>query len=129
VAPPVVSSSGAAAGIGKVPNKGTADYQQLVNKENRIRNEISAGGNRGILGKVNSAEADFLGERFVGEGYSERAGPKGERILISKDGLRQYRSPTPKRTTKSKTGTQVNFQSRPSPEGKFPNNVHLDVEG
>jgi RHS repeat-associated protein len=115
-------------GGGKVPNKGSSRYEQLVNKENRISNETAAGGDRGIKGTVNPAEADFLGERFVGEGFTKRIGPKGERILISKNGLRQYRSPTPKTTTKTETGTQANFQSRSEPEGEWTSNVHLDIE-
>ena len=113
---------------GELPNKGTARYHQLVNKLNRIANELAAGSNQGIKGKVNHAEADFLGERFVGEGFSERPGPKGERILISANRLRRYRGPTPKNTSHSKTGTQGNFESKEPGSRKFENNVHLDVQ-
>lgn len=69
---------------GTVPNKGTDAYHQLINKENRIANEIAAGGNRGITGTFNRAEADFLGERFVGQNFTERAGANGERILTAR---------------------------------------------
>jgi hypothetical protein len=103
-------------------------FKQLVNKENRLANELAAGGNRGVAGTVNTAEANFLGERFVGEGFTERVGPHGERILISKDGLRQYRSPTSKLSEHATTGRQANFQSRSAAEGAWENNVHFHIE-
>jgi hypothetical protein len=120
--------SGAEVRTSGVPNKGTARYKQLVNKENRLANELAAGGDRGVAGTVNTAESNFLGERFVGEGFSERVGPHGERILISKNGLRQYRSPTSKLSEYATTGRQANFQSRSVAEGIWENNVHFNIE-
>jgi RHS repeat-associated protein len=107
----------------------------LKNKLKRIKNETAAGGNRGISGSVTPAEARKLGEAFVGPGFRETSTPTGTPILISSDGLRQFRGPAEKSGINpvtaepfSKTGTQVNFQSRPEPAGPFPSNVHLDVD-
>ena len=108
--------------------------KQRKNKIKRIKNQLSAGGNKGITGKVSVKEARILGETFVGPNYRE-VKSYGADLLISQDGLRQYRGPSAKSGINkntgepwSKTGTQVNFQSRDIPEGSWPNNVHLDVE-
>ncbi|EAA5947469.1 TPA: RHS repeat-associated core domain-containing protein, partial [Salmonella enterica] len=108
--------------------------QQFKNKLKRIRNQTAAGGNRGITGVVSQNDAFKLGEAFVGPNYKRVSG-YGSDLLISEDGLRQYRGPSPKRGRNpltgepwSKTGTQVNFQSRPVPEGPWSGNVHLDTE-
>jgi hypothetical protein len=97
-----------------------------------IGNQIAAGGNRGISGAVSETDAMKLGERFVGPGYKEMSAGKG---LISADGLRQFRVPSPKRGINpmtgepwSRTGVQVNFQSRFEAVGEWLNNVHLDVK-
>ncbi|WEE80221.1 hypothetical protein LZ683_13130 [Comamonas testosteroni] len=81
-----------------------------------------------------ATDARKLGEAFVGPDYKVVKG-YGSDLLISADGLRQYRGPSPKRGVNrmtgepwSKTGTQVNFQNRKIPEGTWDNNVHLDVE-
>ena len=108
--------------------------KQFKNKRKRIKNNTAAGGNRGIKGKVSPKDAKALGEDFVGPNHKTAKG-YGSDLLISEDGLRQYRGPSPKRGVDrmsgepwSKTGTQVNFQSRDIPEGVWGNNVHLDVE-
>lgn len=97
----------------------------------RIMNQSAAGGNRGISGRVTPTEARQLGERFVGPGYRV-AGGGG--VLISANGLRQFRLPATKRRANpvtgepwSRTGFQVNFESRAQPSGEFTSNVHLDV--
>jgi hypothetical protein len=103
----------------------------LRNKLKHIENASAAGGPRGVTGAVTEEEALALGQRFVGPGY--RVTNEG-RLLMSSDGLRQFRMPSVKRginpvTGKpySRTGVQVNFESRQVPEGRWPNNVHLDV--
>jgi RHS repeat-associated protein len=108
--------------------------KQFKNKLKRIKNQISAGGNKGITGKVSTKEAKALGEAFVGPNYKVVKG-YGADLLISEDKLRQYRGPSPKKGINKitgepwlKTGTQINFQSRDIPEGTWNNNVHLDVE-
>jgi len=51
------------------------------------------------------------------------------KALISKDGLRQYRFPSPKPgNPRSSTGHQSNFESRSKPDGPWENNGHLDVQ-
>ncbi|MES0300405.1 RHS repeat-associated core domain-containing protein, partial [Citrobacter sedlakii] len=108
--------------------------QQFKNKLKRIKNQTAAGGNQGITGIVSQDDAFKLGETFVGPNYKRISG-YGSDLLISEDGLRQYRGPSPKRGINplsgepwSKTGTQVNFQSRKTPEGPWSGNVHLDTE-
>ena len=60
-----------------------------------------------------------LGEEFVGEGYSIQKGTRhGELWLISADGKRMFRSPTPKSSPYARTGEQANFHQR--------NNVNQD---
>ena len=105
--------------------------QALRNKLKRVKNEIAAGGNRGISGAVSPGDARKLGEAFVGPGF--RTANDGK-VLISADGLRQFRLPSPKRGINpntgepfSRTGTQVNFEQRPTAGGPFTSNVHLDV--
>jgi hypothetical protein len=105
--------------------------RHLRNKLKHIENATAAGGLRGVTGAVAEEEALALGERFVGSGY--RVTNEG-RLLISADGLRQFRMPSVKRGINpltgesfSRTGVQVNFESRPVPDGRWPNNVHLDV--
>ncbi|RAZ61779.1 RHS repeat-associated core domain-containing protein, partial [Enterobacter cloacae] len=108
--------------------------QQFKNKLKRIKNQTAAGGNRGINGIVSQDDAFKLGGAFIGPNYNKISG-YGSDLLISEDGLRQYRGPSPKRGKNpltsepwSRTGTQVNFQSRSVPEGPWSSNVHLDTE-
>jgi len=113
-------------------NCGSKLPQYLKNKLSRIRNATAAGGMKGVDGAVSARDAFKLGEAFVGPGY--RTAEEG-RILISSDGLRQFRGPAEKfgidwvngGVPFSKTGVQANFQSRLIPQGAWPNNVHLDV--
>ncbi|UWX93372.1 DUF6531 domain-containing protein [Enterobacter mori] len=108
--------------------------QQFKNKLKRIKNQTAARGNRGITGIVSQDDAFKLGEAFVGPNYKKISG-YGSDLLISDDVLRQYRGPSPKRGRNpltdepwSRTGTQVNFQTRTVPEGSWSSNVHLDTE-
>ena len=116
---------------GRKGAKSTAEKlpRELRSKFNRILNEKAAGGNRGITGAVTEAQARQLGERFVGPGARETSVG-----LLSADELRQFRLPASKRGTNpvtgeawSKTGRQVNFESRSDPGGTWTSNVHLDV--
>ena len=105
--------------------KGTYRYSQLINKLKRIKN---VKGNKTITGKINHAEADFLGKKWVGDNYKVVTTKKGDVIYISKDGLRQYRSPSTKSSSYSQTGVQANFQSRDVSYGNWINNAHIDVD-
>lgn len=107
----------------------------LRNKIDRIENATAAGGRRSISGSVTEREARSLGERFVGRGYRVTRGSKGEEILVSRDGLRQYRGPTDKRGIDQmtnqpwgRTGRRVNFETRAEVEGRWQSNVHLDIK-
>lgn len=72
------------------------------------------------LGLATSTDAYIIGRAWVGEGY--RTNSQG--MLISKDGLRQYRPPN----AKIKSGRyQANFESRDVPKGRWINNGHLDI--
>jgi RHS repeat-associated protein len=105
--------------------------QALRNKLKRVHNQTAAGGNRGVPGTVSESDAMAMGEAFVGPNYRTA---NGGRVLVSEDGLRQFRLPAPKRGIDpvtnepfSRTGVQVNFESRAVPEGPWQSNVHLDV--
>jgi len=78
-------------------------------------------GNYG-LGSASRREADTLGQDFVGPGFTRSK--RDPRILISRDGLRQYRAPS----FKPKLGRyQANFERRLKPGGGFGANGHLDI--
>lgn len=104
----------------------------LKNKMKRIKNQTAAEGNRGITGSVTESEALQLGVEFVGPNYREMSGGFG---LVSEDGLRTFRFPVKKKGINpatgepwSKTGRQVNFETKLN-KGEVPiSNVHLDVE-
>lgn len=66
-----------------------------------------------------------MGKAWVGESYKVASDGK---ILISKDGLRQYRPPSTKNSPYATTGTQANFESRSEPSGQWQSNAHLDIE-
>jgi RHS repeat-associated protein len=104
----------------------------LRNKLKRIRNATAAGGNRGIDGVATIEDAVILGREFVGPGYRLMSNGRG---LVSADGLRTFRAPSSKRGVNprtgeawSRTGVQVNFETKPSPDAPPTSNVHLDVE-
>ncbi|MGF6899969.1 YD repeat-containing protein [Paraburkholderia sp. GAS348] len=77
------------------------------------------------LGEGTRADADALARDLLGHGY--RSSSRDESILISKDGLRQYRPPNSKDSPYATTGVQANFQSRSVPHGEWQNNGHLNV--
>jgi hypothetical protein len=97
----------------------------------RIHNQTAAGGNRGISGAVSESDAIRLGKDFVGPNYRVMSNNKG---LVSEDGLRTFRFPSPKKGTNpvtgeswSQTGRQVNFETKPALGEPPISNVHLDV--
>ena len=119
------------AGEAKVRAHNSCLPRFLRNKMKRIRNATAAGGNRGITGSVSADEARRLGEAFVGEGHRAMSNGKG---LVSADGLRTFRFPSAKRGINpdtmepwSKTGIQVNFETKLRPGTPSTSNVHLDV--
>jgi len=109
--------------------KSTSSF--LRNKLKRINNQTAAGGNRGVTGSVSNEQAIILGKKFVGSDFKTMSNGKG---LVSADGLKTFRFPAAKKGTNpatgepwSKTGTQVNFETKAA-RGEAPiSNVHLDV--
>lgn len=78
-------------------------------------------GNYG-MGSGTRAEADRLGKEWVGPGY--RVSKSNSNILLSADGLRQYRAPS----FKSSLGlTQANFEERDQPTARWTSNGHFEV--
>jgi RHS repeat-associated protein len=85
-----------------------------------LRDAARGRGNHG-LGMATAADAGRLGRAWVGEGF--KVASDGT-TLISRDGLRQYRPPTYKPNQKR---FQANFEQRPSPNGAWTSNGHLDI--
>lgn len=106
--------------------------QFLRNKMGHIKNEIAAGGDRGILGSVTEEQAEVLAEEFLGPGSTVSSNGYAR---MSADKLRQVKGPATKRGINpvtnqpySKTGYVVNFQQRADTTTDFTSNVHLDVK-
>jgi RHS repeat-associated protein len=79
----------------------------------RIEELAQTPGNTGIRAALSPRELRRLGEEFVGEGYTVTRGARhGELWLISADGKRMFRSPTPKSSPYARTGKQANFHQR-----------------
>jgi hypothetical protein len=82
-----------------------------------------AAGSTGVfhLGRASAAVADMIGEAWVPNG----AWYKNGYVLVSADGLRQYRRPA----FKSRVGiVRANLEWRPVPRGSWPNNGHIDID-
>lgn len=79
------------------------------------------------VGKGTRAQAEAMGRAWVGPGYRETKTGKGVSVLVSKDGLRQYRAPSDKKGVKALTGAQANFEHRSESSGEWTNNAHLDI--
>jgi hypothetical protein len=87
-----------------------------------LRQAANGKGNFGV-GSASQADAMRIGQSWVGEG-SRTSG----NILISKDGLRQFRPPSLKsNSTQATTGTQANFEWRNVNSGQWQGNGHLDI--
>jgi len=88
----------------------------------QLREAAKGKGNFNI-GSATRAEANAMGEAWVGEGYKIASDGK---TLVSKDGMRQYRPPTYKPKLKK---YQANFEQRvPGQKSKrWQSNAHLDI--
>jgi hypothetical protein len=83
-------------------------------------------GNSGV-GSGTRAEADMMGRAWVGPDYTVSGGGS---ILISKDKLRQYRSPSYKPNRPEKfggPGYQANFEWRTRDRGRWQGEAHLNI--
>ena len=75
------------------------------------------------IGSATAAEIEAMGLAWVGVGYRVAKRSKGK-ILISANGLRQYRRPT----YKPRSGRiRANLESRSIPDGGWASNAHIDV--
>ncbi len=93
---------------------------QLSKYSGILRDAAKYKGNFG-LGKGTASEALELGRAWVGKGYTTARNGK---ILISKNGLRQFRMPS----YKPKLGIQqANFEWRNVARGRWQGNGHLDI--
>jgi hypothetical protein len=92
-------------------------------EQSGILREAAAGKGNFGLGSASSADADVLGEAWVGENPTLAS---DGRTMVSEDGLRQYRPPTYKPQLDA---WQANFEQRmPGTRGWFTNG-HLDIAG
>ena len=85
-----------------------------------LRQALGGKGNFG-LGSGTYNEAMDAGRAWVGNEYRTAANGK---ILISKDGLRQFRAPSLKPNLGK---VQANFETRSMPNGPWQSNGHLDI--
>jgi len=88
-----------------------------------LREAAKGTGNYG-LGTATRAEAVKLGEAWVGKGYKVASDGK---TLISADGLKQFRPPSPKASSFATTGTQANFEIRSEFGKAWSGNGHLNI--
>lgn len=87
-----------------------------------MRDAAKGKGNFG-LGTGSLDEAMTAGKSWVGDGFKIASDGK---IMISADGLRQFRPPS----FKPKLGkTQANFEWRNVNQGQWQDNGHLDILG
>jgi len=86
-----------------------------------ILREAAAGKGNFGLGEGTAAEAAAAGKAWVGEG----AKVNSDGIMVSQDGLKQYRPPTFK---PNEGKVQANFESRPQGTKQWQSNGHLDVK-
>jgi WXG100 family type VII secretion target len=107
---------------GKSGELGESDRGLGVAEQSAILRAASRGKGNFGLGSTTVADADVLGQAWVGPGY--RVSGDG-RAWLSADRMRQYRPPRPK----SRLGrSQANFEQRWRPEGQWQSNGHLDIE-
>ena len=97
-----------------------ASNAELAEGYGMLREAAQGSGNFGI-GKASAQRAEELGKAWVGPNYKTVGNGK---ILISEDGLRQFRLPS----LKPKLGMiQANFESRAASQGSWTSNAHLDI--
>lgn len=108
--------------IGKARLPGVA---KSAGKEIGILRDAAKGKGNFGLGSGTRAEADKLGKAWVGDGA--RVASDGK-TLVSKDGLKVYRSPSAKpNSPHATTGVQANFERKIEVGGRPISNGHLDI--
>lgn len=96
---------------------------KLVDEMAILRQAAKGTGNYS-LGTATRADAMRLGEAWVGKGYKVASDGK---TLLSADGLRQFRPPSPKASSFATTGTQANFEIRSELGKAWSGNGHLNI--
>lgn len=105
------------------------NLSNIAAQDSRLAAAVSGSGTRNpnfSIGTGSAAEADSLGQIWVGDGARPISGVPGG--LISADGARVYRPPTAKPNTPAQynpTEVQANFQTLQ--DGKVIGNGHLSV--
>ncbi|MEQ1536349.1 MAG: DUF637 domain-containing protein [Burkholderiaceae bacterium] len=103
----------------------TAARAETAIEMNILRTATKSKGDYG-LGEVTSAQAERIGQAWVGEGAKVASDGK---TMVSADGLRQYRPATPKDSPYATTGVQANLQSRNVASGGWQSNGHINILG
>ncbi len=99
---------------------GRRTAEQAARFSGMLRSAARGKGNFGI-GRATAQEADDLGRAWVGEGFTTASNGT---ILISRDGLRQYRPPSYK---PAQGRRQANLEARQRPGGEWQHNAHIDI--
>lgn len=123
-----IAAPGIPGGVGlgiKAGREGTEAVGKNVGKEIGILRDAATGKGNFGLGKATAEQADNLGKAWVGDGYRIASDGKS---LVSADGLRVYRPPSPKSSPYATTGTQANFERKIEVGGRPISNGHLNIE-
>ncbi|MFT3908007.1 MAG: hypothetical protein QM737_01165 [Ferruginibacter sp.] len=105
----------------------TATKKEIINRSNNATKGLKFEN----IGSATYDEAMLAGKKFVGENPTQVLAKDGSvKELVSKDGLKRFRSP---RFKKGQGKTQANFETRPNTDVKFGDheagttNAHLDI--
>ncbi|WP_406821116.1 hypothetical protein ACJA3S_05650 [Pseudomonas sp. KnCO4] len=82
----------------------------IAAQDSRLAVAVNGNGTKDLnfsIGQGTSSEANQLGKTWVGDGATKTSDGLG---LISADGTRVYRPPTPKNSSFATTGVQANFE-------------------
>jgi RHS repeat-associated protein len=118
--PALLNRSSALQRLGDTVQAAEGEAAAVGNELGILRDAAAGKGNFGV-GQANASTAQRLGNAWVGEGSQVASDGK---TLLSGDGLRQFRPPSLK---PSLDRVQANFEARPTPEGAWQSNAHLDV--
>ena len=100
--------------------RGSPGMDRLAEFSGTLRDAARGKGDFGV-GSFSAAEANLLGEAWVGPGSTVA---RGGAAKVSADRLRQFRPPTYK---PSQGRAQANLEWRTRPHGKWVANAHIDI--
>ncbi|WP_226504473.1 hypothetical protein [Pseudomonas sp. MWU16-30317] len=87
------------------------NLSNIAAQDSRLAAAVNGSGTKNpnfSIGQGTSSEANQLGKTWVGDGATKTSDGLG---LISADGTRVYRPPTPKDSSFATTGVQANFET------------------